>query len=259
VVKLRPLLRTGVIDELVVLDDRSVDGTAEVARRAGATVVHIDEVHALYGQGNGKGNALWSTLVASRGDIVVWCDGDVTTVEPWWVTRLAMPLLLHDDAALVKAWYHRPTDQGGGGRTTELVARPLLSLFVPELAELHQPLAGEFAGRRTMLEEIPFVQGWGAEIAMLVDLARKFGPQCIGQIDLGVRCHRHQSLYDLSVQAAEVTATLLGRTPAAAGFVEDELMLHRPGGVLQTLNLAERPPLADVRLNADASGYGRSR
>lgn len=248
--KIRPLLAgpNPLVDELVVLDDRSQDGTGHVARQAGARVVHIDEVHALYGRGNGKGNALWATLAASTGDFVIWCDGDVTSFEASWVTRLVMPLLLEDDLALVKGCYARPTDNGGGGRTTELVARPLISLFFPDLAGLHQPLSGEYAVRREMIEQLPFVEGWGAEIAMLIDAADRFGAQAIGQVDLGTRIHRHQDLHSLSRQAAEVMATLLARTPAAAAFAADQLELLRPNGAHEVLNLAERPPLARARL-----------
>jgi len=165
----------GLVDEIIVLDDRSIDGSADVARGAGATVVPISEVHEKHGEGRGKGNALWASLIVSKGDIVVWCDADVTSFEPDWVTRLVAPLLLDDHNAIVKAHYHRPTELGGGGRTTELVARPLLSLFYPELADLHQPLAGEYAVRRSAMADIPFVQGWGVEIAMLIDVAGKFG------------------------------------------------------------------------------------
>jgi len=248
--KIRPLLAgpNPLVDELVVLDDRSQDGTGHVARQAGARVVHIDEVHALYGRGNGKGNALWATLAASTGDFVIWCDGDVTSFEASWVTRLVMPLLLEHDLALVKGCYARPTDNGGGGRTTELVARPLISLFFPDLAGLHQPLSGEYAVRRDMIEQLPFVEGWGAEIAMLIDVADRFGAQAIGQVDLGTRIHRHQDLHSLSRQAAEVMATLLARTPAAAAFAADQLELLRPNGAHESLNLAERPPLARARL-----------
>ena len=248
--KIRPLLAGPhpLVDELVVLDDRSQDGTGHVARQAGARVVHIDEVHALYGRGNGKGNALWSTLAASTGDFVIWCDGDVTSFEASWVTRLVMPLLLEDRMALVKGCYARPTDNGGGGRTTELVARPLISLFFPELAGLHQPLSGEYAVRREMIEQLPFVEGWGAEIAMLIDVADRYGASAIGQVDLGTRIHRHQDLHSLSRQAAEVMATLLARTPAAASFAVDELELLRPNGAHESLNLVERPPLARARL-----------
>jgi len=239
--------RVGLIDELIVLDDRSTDDTAVVATRAGATVVPIDEIHLQHGVGHGKGNALWATLAASHGDLVVWCDGDITSFEPVWVPRLLLPLLAEDDLALVKATYHRPEQYGGGGRTTELVARPVLSLFFPELTGLDQPLAGEFAGRRSMLEQIPFVEGWGAEIGMLIDLAQRFGAGCIGQVDLGTRRHRHRSLLELSVQAAEVMATALARTPAAAAFASDELVLIRGDGTALPVHLDERPPLAQVR------------
>ncbi len=237
----------GLVDEIIVLDDRSIDGSADVARGAGATVVPISDVHEKHGEGRGKGNALWASLIVSKGDIVVWCDADVTSFEPDWVTRLVAPLLLDDHNAIVKAHYHRPTELGGGGRTTELVARPLLSLFYPELADLHQPLAGEYAVRRSAMADIPFVQGWGVEIAMLIDVAGKFGVDTITQVDLGVRHHRNQPLLSLAVQAAEVIATVLDRAGANASFAESVLMLHRPGGVSQPLNLKERPPISSLK------------
>ncbi len=237
----------GLVDEIIVLDDRSIDGSADVARGAGATVVPISEVHEKHGEGRGKGNALWASLIVSKGDIVVWCDADVTSFEPDWVTRLVAPLLLDDHNAIVKAHYHRPTELGGGGRTTELVARPLLSLFYPELADLHQPLAGEYAVRRSAMADIPFVQGWGVEIAMLIDVAGKFGVDTITQVDLGVRHHRNQPLLSLAVQAAEVIATVLDRAGANSSFAESVLMLHRPGGVSQPLNLKERPPISSLK------------
>jgi glucosyl-3-phosphoglycerate synthase len=237
----------GLVDEIIVLDDRSIDGSADVARGAGATVVPISEVHEKHGEGRGKGNALWASLIVSKGDSVVWCDADVTSFEPDWVTRLVAPLLLDDHNAIVKAHYHRPTELGGGGRTTELVARPLLSLFYPELADLHQPLAGEYAVRRSAMADIPFVQGWGVEIAMLIDVAGKFGIDTITQVDLGVRHHRNQPLLSLAVQAAEVIATVLDRAGATASFAESVLMLHRPGGVSQPLNLKERPPISSLK------------
>lgn len=237
--------RIPVLDELIVLDDRSTDDTPAVASSAGATVVPIDEVHAAYGIGHGKGNALWASLVASTGDIVVWCDGDVTSFTPDWIVQLVAPFVVEPDLALVKAMYHRPSSGGGGGRTTELVARPLLSLFAPELAPLSQPLSGEFAGRRSRLEQIPFVEGWGVEIAMLLDLAERFGPGSLAQVDLGVRHHRHRSLHSLSVQAAEVMATALTRFGMKATVTPETLT--RSDGSIVPLNLAERPPIADLR------------
>ena len=190
--------KDSIVDELIVLDDRSTDDTARVAAHAGARVVSIDDVHAKHGWGHGKGNALWATLLVSHGDFVVWCDGDVTSFEPDWVVELLSPLLDDDSVALVKALYHRPTRYGGGGRTTELVARPLMSTYFPELTGLAQPLSGEYAGRRDVLERLVFQQGWGVEIAMLIDICRLYGAEAIAQVDLGTRDHRNRSLQSLS-------------------------------------------------------------
>jgi glucosyl-3-phosphoglycerate synthase len=236
--------RVPLVDELIVLDDRSTDDTAAVAIGAGARVIDINDVHAQHGVGHGKGNALWASLVASEGDFVVWIDGDITSFEPSWIVRLLAPMLDDDTVALVKSLSHRPTRLGGGGRTTELVARPLMSLYYPELTGLHQPLAGEYAGRRTVLEQLPFVQGWGVEIAMLIDIARTYGPEAIAQIDLGTREHRHRSLHALSVQAAEVMATMLARVPSGSLLQHDTPSLRRADGSAVPLNLSERPPLA---------------
>jgi len=240
--------RTGLVDELLVLDDRSTDDTAAVATAAGATVIDIRTIHATHGDGHGKGNALWAALQASHGEVVVFCDGDVTSFRPDWVAHLAAPLLVDDGIELVKAMYERPTTRGGGGRTTELVARPLLSLCAPELAGVAQPLSGEFAGRRRSLEAIPFVQGWGVEIAMLIDLAAAHSPSAISQVDLGVRFHRHRSLHSLSVQAAEVMATALRRLQP--GLEQVATTLTRADGSVVPLNLAERPPVRTTRSGA---------
>jgi len=248
VVRSELMERTGVVDELIVLDDRSTDDTARVAAHAGARVVSIEDVHRVHGEGRGKGNVLWATLLVSHGDVVVWCDGDVTSFEPDWVLKLIDPLLTDDSVALVKALYHRPTRYGGGGRTTELVARPLLSRYFPDLARLAQPLSGEFAARRSAVETIPFVEGWGVEIAMLIDIAERFGPESIGQVDLGSRLHRHRELASLSVQAAEVIATLCDRAGARAPDGHDDATLQRADGSVVPLNLAERPALVDLGL-----------
>ncbi|MEM9748120.1 MAG: glucosyl-3-phosphoglycerate synthase, partial [Actinomycetota bacterium] len=172
----------GFVDELIVLDDRSTDDTATVAAHAGARVVSIDDVHASYGVGRGKGNALWASLLVSSGDVVVWCDGDVTSLEPEWIQKLALPIFADDTVALVKALYDRPTSDGGGGRTTELVARPMLSRWFPELAEVAQPLAGEYAVRRSVVERLTFEQGWGVEVGLLIDVARTCGVDAVGQV-----------------------------------------------------------------------------
>ena len=232
------------VDELIVLDDRSTDDTAAVAASAGATVVAIGDVHLVHGEGHGKGNALWSGLVASKGDFVVYMDGDVTSYQPDWIGKLLAPLIDDDTVALVKGIFHRPTQLGGGGRTTELVARPLMSLYFPELTNLDQPLAGEYAARRTVLERLSFVEGWGVEIAMLIDIARVHGADAIAQVDLGVREHRHRGLHSLALQAAEVMATMLGRAPGGSLLTGPAPTLRRADGSEVPLNLAERPPLA---------------
>lgn len=238
----------GIVDELIVLDDRSTDDTAIVAAHAGARVVSIDDVHGEHGNGHGKGNALWATLLVSRGDIVVWCDGDVTSFEPDWVIKLVSPLLNDPTVAMVKALYHRPTKYGGGGRTTELVARPLMSRFFPALTGLAQPLSGEYAARRDVLEQLEFVQGWGVEMALLIDIANEHGASAIAQVDLGSRLHRHRSLHSLSVQAAEVTATMLDRAQvvSAESAVGDPQELTRSDGSAVPLNLSTRPPVASL-------------
>jgi glucosyl-3-phosphoglycerate synthase len=246
VIRSELMTRVPLVDELVVVDDRSTDDTADVAEAAGATVVPIDKIHAEHGDGHGKGNALWASLLASRGDIVVWIDGDITSFEPMWVARLVAPLLDDPALALVKAFAHRPQTMGGGGRTTELVARPLMSLYFPELAGLHQPLSGEYSGRRSVLERLPFVEGWGVEMGLLIDIARRFGAGAIAQIDVGVREHSHRSLQSLSVQAAEVMATMLERVPGGSLLHVDDPFLRRADGSRVHLNLVERPPIATL-------------
>ena len=239
--------RVPLVDQLLVIDDRSTDDTAGVASGAGASVVPIEKIHLEHGEGHGKGNVLWASLLASSGDFVVWLDGDITSFHPDWVVRLLAPLLDDDGVALVKAFAHRPQTMGGGGRTTELVARPLMSLFFPDIAALQQPLAGEYAGRRSVLEQLPFVQGWGVEMALLIDVAQRFGADAIAQIDVGVREHRHRSLESLSVQAAEVMATILGRVPGGSLVPGSSPYLQRADGSRLRLNLEERPPVSTIR------------
>lgn len=240
---IEPVMVGSLVDELIVIDDDSVDGTAEIAREAGATVVPISDIHRQYGKARGKGNALWASLLASHGDVVVWIDGDLTSFTSDWIVRLVMPFFKDPELGLVKASYERPSHLGGGGRTTELVARPLLSMFFPELAGLQQPLAGEFAGRRSMVSAIPFSTGWGVEVGMIIDLASRFGPGSIGQVDLGVRLHRHHTLERLAIQAAEVSATVLMRLDHPPTFADRHPLLRRKNGDVHELNIGERPPV----------------
>ncbi|MGH9102300.1 MAG: glucosyl-3-phosphoglycerate synthase [Acidimicrobiales bacterium] len=230
------------VDELLVVDDGSSDGTAAIARAAGARVVRTAEGPGGDG-GPGKGQALWSALAASRGDLVVFCDADVVNFGPHFVTGLLGPLLLEDDVALVKGYYRRPLGQepAGGGRVTELVARPLLATLFPHLGGICQPLAGETASRREVLEQLPFAHGYGVELGLLVDVAARFGSRSIAQVDLGVRVHRNRALDELATQATAVLQVALDR----AGFqAASPVTLRRPGRSAEVVVSGERPALA---------------
>ena len=240
----------GLVDEIVVVDDGSLDGTGAVARAAGARVVAEREILPEAGPGSGKGNALWKSLHECTGDLVCWIDADLRNFEAHFVTRLLEPLLTQPDICFVKAYYHRSYEGSptGGGRVTELVARPVLSLLFPKLADIVQPLGGEYAGRRDALEVLPFVEGWGVELGLLIDIIDRFGRDAVAQVDLGVREHRNRPLDELSPQAMAVLLTALRR----AG-VPDERLSHtlvRYGMDKQSATVdvetRERPPMLTV-------------
>lgn len=191
------------VDELIVVDDCSSDGTGLIAQAFGARVVRRDAAP-------GKGAAMAAGLAASTGDIVVFLDADVRTFGLHYVTRLVEPLLTDASLVMVKGTYERP-GEAGGGRVTELLARPLLRRLFPELAFLRQPLAGEVAVRRAALDGLLLEPGYGVEIGMLLDVARKYGPSAIGQVDLGERVHRNRPLAELAGQADEVLEAVLAR------------------------------------------------
>ena len=196
------------VDEVIVVDDCSTDGTGPIAESFGARLIRREGRP-------GKGSAMAEALAAARGDIVVFLDADVRSFGLHYVTRLAEPLLIDEGVVLVKGMYRRPENGGtGGGRVTELLARPLLRRLLPELAFVRQPLAGEVAVRREALDGVALEPGYGVEIAMLIDLARRFGPAAIAQVDLGERLHRNRPLAELSGQADEVLAAVLARTGA---------------------------------------------
>ncbi|MEL6985390.1 MAG: glucosyl-3-phosphoglycerate synthase, partial [Actinomycetota bacterium] len=200
------------IDELLVIDDGSTDATAAEAAEAGAKVIDAGSVLPTHGSG-GKGEALWKSLRASQGDLVVWCDADIRNFGERFVLGVIGPLLTRPDIGFVKGFYRRPlnADGEGGGRVTELVARPLIANLFPELGHMVQPLSGEFGGRRELLEAVPFHRGYAVDLGLLIDLSRRFGPDCIGQVDLGTRVHRNRPLRELGPQAAAITAMALER------------------------------------------------
>jgi glucosyl-3-phosphoglycerate synthase len=234
------------VDEILVIDDHSTDRTAARARDAGADVVDAASVLPEFGEGHGKGEALWKSLSVARGDLIVWLDADVRDFTPAFVVGLVGPLLRHPDVVFVKGFYARPTgpDGSGGGRVTELVARPVISLLHPELAAVVQPLSGEYAGRRAALEQLPFVQGYGVDLGLLIDVADRFGVEAIAQTDLGVRVHRNRTLDELAPQAMQVLQAALSR--AAPGVVDESARLARPGREPLTVAFGERPPLCEV-------------
>jgi glucosyl-3-phosphoglycerate synthase len=200
------------VSEVVVADDGSTDRTGELARAAGAQVVTRASVARAAG---GKGQAMRSALEASSGDLIVFVDADVTNFGPHFVTGLLGPLLADDSLALVKGFYERPLHgvPGGGGRVTELVARPLIDLLFPHLSTIKQPLAGETAAPRSVLEKCGLADGYAVELALLIDVAARFGTEAIAQVDLGVREHRNRPLDELRPQATDVLRAALARTP----------------------------------------------
>lgn len=246
--------RVGLVDEVLVLDDHSTDATAEVAAAAGARVVAAPRVLPHLAGGPGKGEALWRSLHVARGDVVVWLDADILDIGSRFVVGLLGPLLREPDAAFVKGFYERPGDTGGG-RTTELTARPVLAALFPHLSAVVQPLSGEYAGRRDLLERLPFVRGYGVDLGLLIDAADLAGPAALAQVDLGTRRHRNRSLDELGPQALMVLQTALHR----AGVDQaDPATLLRPGVPPLTQPFGELPPLASLAggRSRDSGGGG---
>jgi glucosyl-3-phosphoglycerate synthase len=253
----RDCVETGMVDELVVVvDDRSIDDTEDVARRTGASVVSsgdlVPEVPRLSG---GKGDILWRSLAATTGEILVWIDADLTGFDSLYVPRLVTPLLEDPEIVFVKGHYARNVDgAAGGGRVTELVARPLLNLFYPELAGLIQPLSGEMAGRREALTSIPFFTGYGVEIGVLIDLMDRFGKDSIAQVDLIARHHRSRDLPALGLAAHQIMQVVLRRVESdgRAKFLDEPtarfIRFDADRRKVEELNLVEElPPFDSLR------------
>jgi glucosyl-3-phosphoglycerate synthase len=262
VLKTELMDRFPLIDEIVVIDSGSKDKTREVAEKFGAKVFASDEILKNYGSYRGKGENLWKSLYVLRGDIVVWIDADIANIEPKFLYGLVGPLLQYDEIGYVKAFYKRPMRAeggiapSGGGRVTEILIRPLFSLFYPELAALVQPLSGEYAGRRTILEQLPFSVGYGIEVGHLIDIYRNFGPQVIAQVDMDQRIHRNQTIEALSRMSYGVLSTFLSRLEK----YEDARLLRELGAahlalvsdkrgqkiVSTEISTVERPPMRTI-------------
>lgn len=260
---LLPLREAGLIDELLVVDAASQDGTAALAERLGATVVQESEVLPEFGPARGKGDAMWRAVAVARGDVVAFVDADTEEFDPRFVLGLLGPLLTDDSVAYVKGAYRRPFRLGertvpdGGGRVNEILARPLINLYLPELAPFVQPLAGEVAARRTLLEALPFPVGYGVEIAMLIDAYRHAGLEALAQVDLGTRQNRHQPLRALSAMAYAVLVAAERRVhgDGVAALAAPGPLRFPHGGVTEiaTVAVEERPPLASLEGAAGAS------
>jgi glucosyl-3-phosphoglycerate synthase len=227
----------GLVDQLVVVDAASRDGTSEVAADAGAEVVQEAALAPDLGPVLGKGDAMWRALEAARGDIVAYLDSDTREFSEHFVTGIVGPLLVGEDVEFVKGAFERPfteavgsTRPGGGGRVTELSARPLLSAFYPELATFSQPLAGEVAARRSLLDRIPFATGYAVETAMLLDVRDAVGIDAMCQVDLGERLNHHQPLADLGPMAYEVLCAVLDRLRDEGRLLDDHAspVVRRP-------------------------------
>jgi glucosyl-3-phosphoglycerate synthase len=244
--------RLPLVDEIVVIDDGSSDATAAAAATEGARVFAMEDVLPQLPPGSGKGNAMWKSLYVSEGDLLCWVDADIRNFRANFVARLLAPLLNDPDVGMVKGYYRRPLhgEPRGGGRVTELMARPVLSYLFPVLTRFVQPLSGEYAARRSLVETVPFVEGWGVEIGLLVDVVFRFGVQSVTQVDLGVREHRNRPLDELGPQALAILATALRRAgfdctdpPFVAELVryDDQLAAERIPVVV-----SERPPMITV-------------
>ncbi len=249
------------VDEIVVVDSGSDDGTAEIAVEHGARVHQADQLLPEFGPSLGKGDALWRSLTVTGGDIVVFLDTDISNPDPKFITGLLGPLLTQPRVHLVKAFYERPVKlervqyATGGGRVTELAARPLLNLFWPELAGLVQPLSGEYAARRSLLASLPFFTGYGVEFGILIDTLRRVGADGIAQVDLECRVHRNQGLPALSRMAFGILQVAVQRLaeegraqpPEEIGGGVPYVQFEREGDEIsvaaEQVSVVERPPL----------------
>lgn len=253
---------TALVDQLCVVDGGSRDGTREIAADRGAEVYLQDEIMPHIGSARGKGDALWKSLYCTSGDIVVWVDSDIENFHPRFVYGLVGPLLLRPEIRYVKAFYRRPIKgeslihSSGGGRVTELVARPMLSLFYPELGALIQPLSGEYAGERTVLERVPFFTGYGVETGLNLDIYSRYGMDAIGQVDLEERLHRNQPLSALGRMSFEILQTLFirlqeqGRMSLPESYATDITQIdYRDAGYFlekRQMPVEERPPMIEL-------------
>ncbi|MBT8342647.1 MAG: glucosyl-3-phosphoglycerate synthase [Desulfatitalea sp.] len=255
--------RYPLLDEIVVIDSGSTDRTREIARAYGADVYKAADILPHLAPYTGKGENLWKALYITQGDIIIYLDADIKNIHHRFAYGLLGPLLMHDHLKFTKAFYDRPitaTDQTvrptGGGRVTELVIRPLFSLFFPELTQILQPLSGEYAGYRDVFEQIPFPIGYGVETSMILDLYEKWGLEIMAQVDLEKRVHRNQDTKALGKMAFAIIKTFINRQ-VAMGMIDLKDVVH--DDMIQytlmddeltpdivTIEGLERPPMIEI-------------
>lgn len=246
------------VDEIIVMDSGSSDETRSIARAAGASVYAAEHVAAEFGNHPGKGENLWKSQFVSHGSLCLFIDGDILNFHPGYIAGLVGPLLENPRTQYVKAFYQRPLQVNGeptaqsGGRVSELLVRPLFSLFYPQLCALHQPLAGEYAVRRSLLEQLPFPTGYGVEIAHLIDVLALAGIDAFAQCDLDSRLHRNRPLHQLGLMSCTILQTFLQRAerdgklsvtqPMEEDFLQYQCLPH--GWQMQKTRVVdhERPP-----------------
>jgi len=250
------------LDEVVLIDSNSGDRTRAIAQSLGIPVYIHQSILPEYGSRPGKGEALWKSLYCTRGDIIIWLDTDIANIHPRFAYGLIGPLLLRPDIQFIKGFYRRPlkvgnkTQAGGGGRVTELTARPLLNLFYPELSGVIQPLSGEYGGRRAALEQLSFFSGYGVEIGLLIGMLEKFGLSAIAQVDLQERIHHNQPLEALSKMSFAIIQAVMrkletrygqnilenvNRTMKLIRYEQESFMLD-----IEEIAERERPPMIEL-------------
>ena len=254
--------RYPLIDEIAVIDSGSEDRTQEIAASYGADVYFSGDILESEGFKRGKGENLWKAIHQLTGDVICYVDADIKNIHPRFVTGLVAPLIHHDTMHYVKAFYDRPIAYSnelrpsGGGRVTEILVRPLFSLFFPELTALVQPLSGEYAVRREVLEQLPFPIGYGVETSHILDVYRHWGLEAFGQTDLDKRIHRNQTTNDLGKMSFGILQSFLNRLdsygmvdhlPEMSNFFRQfEAEGNRYQQNLKEIVEEERPPMATI-------------
>jgi hypothetical protein len=252
-----------ILDEIILIDSNSVDETRSIAESLGVPVYIHQSTLSNHGSRRGKGEALWKSLYLTRGDIVLWIDTDIVNIHPRFVYGLIGPMLANPAVQFVKGFYRRPIkvgdriQAGGGGRVTELTARPMLNLFFPELSGVIQPLSGEYGGRRKLLERLPFASGYGVEIGLLIDVLKTAGLSAMAQVDLQERIHHNQPIEALSKMSFAIIQTVMRKLEMYEGqfALEDanrsmKLIRYDAGRLyldVEKIAELERPPMKQIK------------